>query len=37
MTKDYRYARREKRKVNEQLEQLRNLEMKKVFGEKNER
>ena len=33
MTKDYRYARREKREINQHLEELRNLEMKKVFGE----
>jgi hypothetical protein len=32
MTKDYRYARREKRKINAQLKELQDFKMKKIFG-----
>ena len=37
ITKDYRYARREKRKINYQLQELQDLKMKKIFGGKDER
>ena len=32
MTKEYRYARREKRKLQEQLKKLQNAETKKIFS-----
>ena len=32
MTKDYRYARREKRKMQEQLKKLQDAEMKTIFS-----